>query len=611
MSFQPLVSCIIPVYNAEKYLHQGLESLLVQTYQNIEIILIDDQSTDSSWAICKEYSEKFSNVKAFRNKVNSGAPLRSRERGIEKSSGEWITFMDCDDYVKPEYVANLVEATNGGQFDIAVTGYSRLHSNGKIEEFLWKDYSQTTEERLVAFYEHFLKHDFWTDPTDTSGQNLIRASICKKTDLSKYTNLVYAEDTLMALAFLANSENGVNFVDKHDFVWRQVEGSGSHGGFSDYANKDEFFKACFDIFHTKDIYNTISKNSPVVSIIVPVYNVEQYLAECLESVIDQTYKNLEIIIVNDGTTDTSQTIVDSYKRRDGRIISIKQKNQGLNTARANGTKIASGEYIAFVDSDDIVDKDYIKIMYENLVVNDVDISVTGFRGVTSKTETIKQENGAPSYSEQVIKDNRDVLRYYLGDIPSIPNVHQMTAWGKLYRAYIVKSTDWSFSNYKRHEDNLEALQWYKAADKGISVLSVPLYFYRTNPNSITQTIQNNINPKGQPLNYFEFIHELYFKIKEYIDDESLNVAILNQLANTNRSQVRNLYFDNKLDQENMESATNNWDSVIALFNQQIQLKDQIIKQHQAALRDINNSPSWKITKPFRVIKRLTKKLLAK
>lgn len=325
--FHPLVSCIIPVFNAEKFLEQGIQSLLSQTYDNLEIILVDDYSTDGSWGICKKYSEKYSNILAFRNVRNSGGPLRGRERGIKEAHGEWITFMDCDDYVLPQYIENLIDATGDGHFDIAVTGHSRLFPDGTSENFSWSDYEQSRDHRLTTFYEHFLKHDFWTDPTDTVGQNLIRASICKNSDLSKYSNLVYAEDTLMALVFLANSKNGINFVDEHDFVWRQVEGSGSHGGFSDRANQTEFYEACLDIFHQPKIYSIVSQNSPLISIIIPVYNVEKYLRECLDSVVNQTYKNIEIIVVNDGATDKSQQIIDEYKNLNPDIIAVEQKKQ--------------------------------------------------------------------------------------------------------------------------------------------------------------------------------------------------------------------------------------------------------------------------------------------
>lgn len=607
-SFNPLVSCIIPVYNAEKYLDQGINSLLAQTYDNVEIILVDDQSTDGSWEVCKRYAASYANILAFQNSQNAGAPLRGRERGIQEARGEWITFMDCDDYVTPTYVEHLIKATQGGEYDIAITGHSRLHPDGRLEDFLWDDYSQTTNQRLATFYRHFLTNDFWTDPTDTVGQNLVRASICKGTDLSRYPNLVWAEDTLMALAFLANSENGVNFVDKHDFIWRQVEGSGSHGGFSDRADRSAFYKACYEIFHDSSIYEAISQISPLVSVIIPVYNVEQYLPSCLESVVSQTYKNLEIIIVNDGTEDRSQTIINKFQKLDSRIIALKQKNQGLNMARAAGAKVSTGEYITFVDSDDVIQCDYTKSLYESLLKNNVDISAVGFANFSEDLELNKLKEPDAKYPDQVLRGKNEVLECFLGQIPIVPNVHPMTAWGKLYKSHIIKATDWDFSNYRRNEDNFELLQWYNATTEGVVISSEPLYFYRKNPNSITRKLQPNVNPDGKTINYFEYLDELYEKTKLYLNDDSLSVSILNYFSNINSVQLHNFASNGQLDKESAESAARNMGKITNIFNQYIYQKDELIRRQDGIVSDIYSSTSWRATKSGRRLKRLYSKI---
>ena len=100
--------------------------------------------------------------------------------------------------------------------------------------------------------------------------------------------------------------------------------------------------------------------TPRISVIIPIYNTEQFLKECVGSVLDQSYQDLEIILVDDGSTDLSGMICDQYASRDGRIKVIHQKNEGLSVARNTGVKLASGEYLCFVDSDDRVAPDYIK-----------------------------------------------------------------------------------------------------------------------------------------------------------------------------------------------------------------------------------------------------------
>ncbi|MGI6499315.1 MAG: glycosyltransferase family 2 protein [Anaerostipes sp.] len=115
-----------------------------------------------------------------------------------------------------------------------------------------------------------------------------------------------------------------------------------------------------------------------VSIIIPVYGVEAYLAECLESLINQTYENLEIIVVDDESPDQCPKICDEFAERDKRIIVIHQKNKGAAGARNTGLKAATGNYICFVDSDDKVKEDYVKVLVDTLKENNADIVVCSF-----------------------------------------------------------------------------------------------------------------------------------------------------------------------------------------------------------------------------------------
>ena len=603
--FEPLVSCIVPIYNAEKYLEQGINSLLNQTYANIEIILVDDQSTDDSWKICLKYKNSFSHIKAVRNNTNSGGPLRGRQKGIDEAEGDWITFMDGDDFVTPTYIENLIQATQNGKYDIGVTGHSRLYKDGKEIDFVWNSYFQTTQERLLSFYEHFLHNNFWTDPTDTVGQNIIRASICKSVDFSQYSSTVYAEDTLMALLFLSESVNGINFIDKHDFIWRQVEGSGSNGGFSDTANKQEFFSACFDIFHRKKIYDKISEKCPLVSIVVPVYNVEDYLEECLNSITRQSYRNIEVLIVNDGSNDNSQAIIDKCKAADSRIKAIRKSNAGLNMARASGSELVRGDYVTYVDSDDILDPNYVRILYELMIKNDVDISICGYEQFI-KNPNIKKTQG--DYEELCMKNRIDALNYYLLQTQGPPNVQQMTAWGKLYKTKFIRNTDWKLSNYKRHEDNLETLQWYAQADKGISITSRPLYLYRKNPTSITQTVAKNINPDGKELDYFGFLAELHEKTSDFLKHDDLEVAILNYFSHLNRIQMERFYTEGIMTKDEMSAAAVNLEVITDRFNKIITKKNDIILEDKKIINNIYTSESWRLTQPLRTAKKVIRNL---
>ena len=113
-----------------------------------------------------------------------------------------------------------------------------------------------------------------------------------------------------------------------------------------------------------------------VSFVVPVYNVEKYLEKCIQSILNQSYSNLELILVNDGSPDDSQRIIEKYKKIDKRIISIKKKNEGVSAARNDGIEIATGDYILFVDSDDYIEKNYAEYLIELIENNDSDMALS-------------------------------------------------------------------------------------------------------------------------------------------------------------------------------------------------------------------------------------------
>ena len=125
-----------------------------------------------------------------------------------------------------------------------------------------------------------------------------------------------------------------------------------------------------------------------VSIIVPVYNVEKYIEKCLKSLVNQTLKDIEIIIVNDGTKDNSQRIVDKYTKKYDFVKSYIKENGGLSSARNYGLKYANGEYIAFVDSDDYVDKDMYEIMYNKAKSNDFDVVVCNLKYIYDSSASL-------------------------------------------------------------------------------------------------------------------------------------------------------------------------------------------------------------------------------
>ena len=130
-------------------------------------------------------------------------------------------------------------------------------------------------------------------------------------------------------------------------------------------------------------------DNPLISVIIPVYNSEKYLERALDSVLNQTYKDLEIIVVDDGSTDGSGKIIAKYQKKDPRIISIRQKNSGQAAARNAGIRLAKGEFLAFLDGDDAYDKDFILKLLNGFDDDDIDIAVSGMLYCRVKEKTKK------------------------------------------------------------------------------------------------------------------------------------------------------------------------------------------------------------------------------
>lgn len=168
--------------------------------------------------------------------------------------------------------------------------------------------------------------------------------------------------------------------------------------------------------------------SPLISVIIPIYNVEKYLARCLDSVVNQTYPNLEIILVNDGTPDGSVAIAEAYQEKDKRIKLIHQENAGLSEARNTGIAAATGDYIAFLDSDDWLELDAYEYLLQLLVAHDADISIGGIRRTEIVVSETTSENQVElltqkEYAKRYFKIGSQEIHYYV--------------WNKLYRRDVV------------------------------------------------------------------------------------------------------------------------------------------------------------------------------
>lgn len=212
-----------------------------------------------------------------------------------------------------------------------------------------------------------------------------------------------------------------------------------------------------------------------VSIIVPVYNVEKYLRKCLNSLINQTLKEIEIICINDGSTDKSLEILEEYKNRDSRIILLNQENSGQSIARNNGIKKATGEYIGFVDPDDWVDLDYYEKLYNTANTNDADIAVGGIIRVTG----IKKKKFL-NFEKETLTDNTK-LKFELCDVPEKSYV-----WNKIYKTERLKEIGLEFEKGIFYEDCIFTPQALFYLGKIATVPNIYYYYLRRGNSTVKQ-----------------------------------------------------------------------------------------------------------------------------
>ena len=211
---------------------------------------------------------------------------------------------------------------------------------------------------------------------------------------------------------------------------------------------------------------------PIISVVIPVYNVEKYLARCLDSVLAQDFSDYEVILVNDGATDSSSQICEAYAKKDHRIHLLHKPNGGLSDARNFGTAHAVGEYITYIDSDDYVATTYLSCLYNLLVENNADISCCGY---------IRTADGNADFSQQdssfITLSGIDACTRMLED----PDFKLLVAWGKLLKREL--ANEHPFPKGRNHEDVATTFRYYLGCQK-VVVSMENLYGYFINLQGI-------------------------------------------------------------------------------------------------------------------------------
>ena len=517
-----LISIIVPIYNTEKYLRQCLDSIINQTYTNFEVLLVNDGSTDSTGIICQEYVENDSRFRYFEK--DNGGVASARNLGLERSGGgAYITFIDSDDWIEPNYLDVLYTALKENDTDVAISTYKRFAQDGV---FYFRIYSREDDEFLNigtrsrdSFLEILprlgeLDHSFYS-----ISSKLIKREIIG--NLLFDEQLSYAEDLNFFFHLYLGVESVV-YVRDNTYVYRTHDASTSQNmNELKVLHELEIFKRMFQQIEKMELptfqYFRRLKNlvasrisgfptskaireyelfvsevrerftypQPLISLIVPIYNVETYLRMCLDSIANQTYSNIEVLLVNDGSPDGSAAICQEFVAKDSRFRYIEKENGGLSDARNVGIGRAKGEFLSFVDSDDWIEPTYVEDLYRAALLNDAEVVVSNY-------QEFHQERNV--YLIHIFEDYYET--HYSGEelIQQLPLLERKdlsftTSWGILFARRLFDII--SFPKGKTIEDTRTNYRLF-AESCSSTYIHKALYNYRVGVDSISSRITEKL-----------------------------------------------------------------------------------------------------------------------
>ena len=213
-------------------------------------------------------------------------------------------------------------------------------------------------------------------------------------------------------------------------------------------------------------------SNPIVSVIIPVYNAQEGIKQCLDSLLNQTFKDYEIILLNDGSTDNTIEVIKSYASKNDCIRVIDKENEGVAKTRNKGIHLAKGEYIVFIDNDDFIDSDYLERFYNEIDQEQLDIVLGGYKRVNQEMKTLfKQDLTQSEWSKSIV----------------------VAPWARIYRTSFLTDNNIQFFDYPIGEDVVFTLTAYNLTEK-IKIIDYNGYNWFFNEKSISNTSQRGFNP---------------------------------------------------------------------------------------------------------------------
>ena len=407
---QESVSIIVPIYNVENYLRQCLDSIQNQTYKKFECIMINDGSTDSSQQIAEEYlsDSRFKLINQS-NKGLSGA----RNTGIShiREESTFVAFVDSDDYIYPDFLETLIEHIED-DVDIIEGMIENFHDEIKVDSVCHDFEKQiliTKDDKLgklalnelrvsvfpKLFRKSLLTEDFFPEGWIFEDLAVVPELVSHSGKWIKLPKVIYGyrirPNSITTKEFSEEKLDVFKIFGKYDLFFKDESDVTKllvekikylHLNYHDieFVPENNQYKQLYQQEKQKLLSKIADYESKaLISIIVPIYNVEKYLRQCLDSIMNQTYQNFECLLINDGSPDNSADICREYVSKDSRFRYFEKKNGGVSSARNLGIERSKGQFITFIDSDDWVESDYVETLYNELIKENADIAVSTYK----------------------------------------------------------------------------------------------------------------------------------------------------------------------------------------------------------------------------------------
>lgn len=520
-----IISIIVPIYNAESYLKSCLDSVLSQTFNNFEVLMVNDGSTDNSATICQAYAERDSRFRYF-EKENGGLS-DARNYGLDRAQGTYITFLDADDFLFDNYLEKLYQASRLSDSDILIGGYCRFDGS---DFYFYNDHFKS--ESLISFtsaqaiqvldsmldvpfltfstaWGKLFKRDLFNELRFPYGkyaedQFLIWKLYMKADKIHVFNNASYVYrmnpsglssvfslkhlDYIDALEGRIRATKDLEGIDiqhsfnMYDYVLQRMLGQLEEHQFLYEADK---VREKLELAKQKEYPFLLEQKNDLISIIVPIYNVEKYLRMCLDSIENQTYSNLEVLLIDDGSTDDSGKICQEYVVRDSRFRYIKKENGGASDARNFGIDRASGEYLSFVDSDDWLAPTYIEDLYQSAIRTHADTVVAHYT-IYNEEDRHYHVHIWDDYYEKTYTGKELVL-----ELPSLElnGYIFITSWGILFNRRLFKHI--RFPKGKVIEDSWTNYKLFFKSER-ITYIHKEIYFHREGIRSVGSSVNEKL-----------------------------------------------------------------------------------------------------------------------